>query len=189
MFNKTELRDAINNSTSIKEVLFLLLGRDSRSYSCLHRAVKREGLEVELAALRQRHRDKLAVGGFNEQKSTGDLLVKHGEPVTIGVIRKRLIKENLIPYVCQFCGTPPFWRDAEMVLDLDHIDGDRSNNQLDNLRFLCKNCHSQTPTYGSRNHIARSYVYSCAECGKRTRKKVAGKSGRCWECYKNKPRK
>ncbi len=37
-------------------------------------------------------------------------------------------------------------------LALDHIDGDSKNNKPDNLRLLCPNCHSLTPTYGSLNN-------------------------------------
>jgi len=38
-------------------------------------------------------------------------------------------------------------------LELDHIDGCRSNNQLQNLRLLCPNCHALTPTYRSKRRI------------------------------------
>ena len=43
------------------------------------------------------------------------------------------------------------WMGNSIVLELDHIDGDSSNNNLINLRLLCPNCHSQTPTYKNRN--------------------------------------
>ena len=39
------------------------------------------------------------------------------------------------------------WLDKPITLELDHIDGDRKNNKQDNLRLLCPNCHSQTPTW------------------------------------------
>ena len=50
---------------------------------------------------------------------------------------------------CVTCGLGPLWIGNRIVLQIDHIDGDRLNNHLDNLRFLCPNCHSQTETYGS----------------------------------------
>ena len=34
-----------------------------------------------------------------------------------------------------------------LVLHLDHINGKKFDHRLENLRFLCPNCHSQTPTY------------------------------------------
>jgi hypothetical protein len=39
----------------------------------------------------------------------------------------------------------------ELVLIVDHIDGDSTNNQRDNLRLLCPNCDSQLPTFKARN--------------------------------------
>ncbi len=38
-----------------------------------------------------------------------------------------------------------------MPLELDHINGDRDDNRLGNLRVICPNCHAQTPTYRGRN--------------------------------------
>ena len=33
------------------------------------------------------------------------------------------------------------------------VDGDSKNNKLDNLRFLCPNCHAQTDTYCGKNNV------------------------------------
>lgn len=62
----------------------------------------------------------------------------------------RLISEG-VPHVCALCGIEPFWNGQPLVFHLDHEDGDRSNNDRSNLRLLCPNCHSQTPTYGWKN--------------------------------------
>ena len=43
------------------------------------------------------------------------------------------------------------WQGKPIGLEVDHIDGNYKNNNIDNLRTLCPNCHSQTDTYGSRN--------------------------------------
>ena len=52
----------------------------------------------------------------------------------------------------------PIWNDKELVLRLDHIDGDNNNNVLENLRWICPNCDSQLDTYKSKNkNGARSY--------------------------------
>lgn len=65
-----------------------------------------------------------------------------------GELRKRVLAGNLIPCVaCLWCGLSGSWQGKPMTLELDHINGDRDDNRLQNLRFLCPNCHSQTPTF------------------------------------------
>lgn len=65
-------------------------------------------------------------------------------------VRKKVLKESLIPYLCAVCGITE-WRGVPLTLRLDHIDGDGGRHSLNNLRFLCPNCDSQQPTYGHRN--------------------------------------
>lgn len=67
------------------------------------------------------------------------------------MIKARIIKHNLIPYICSICGQEPYWNGKPMVLILDHINGINNDNRLENLRFVCSNCDSQLPTYKSRN--------------------------------------
>lgn len=43
------------------------------------------------------------------------------------------------------------WMGEKLPLELHHIDGDRFNNQLENLQILCPNCHSLTPNHSKKN--------------------------------------
>lgn len=72
------------------------------------------------------------------------------EYATRSSVRSRIIKENLIPYKCNECGINE-WNKKELSLHLDHINGNCWDHRLENLRFLCPNCHSQTPNYTGRN--------------------------------------
>ena len=64
---------------------------------------------------------------------------------------KKMIKQyELFPYCCSGCGISK-WKDQDLVLELDHIDGDAANNKILNLRLLCPNCHSLTSTYKGRS--------------------------------------
>jgi hypothetical protein len=66
-------------------------------------------------------------------------------------MRRRLIREEIIPYECQVCGIEPYWNGQNMPLVLDHINGVNNDNRKENLRFVCSNCDSQLPTYKSKN--------------------------------------
>lgn len=63
-------------------------------------------------------------------------------------IKSFILRNNLIPYKCAFCGNKGEWQGKELILQLDHIDGDNTNHSKENLRFLCPNCHTQTKTWG-----------------------------------------
>lgn len=61
-----------------------------------------------------------------------------------------IVKHELMEEKCSICGLPPIWQGKHLTLHLDHIDGDKTNHQLENLRFLCPNCHQQTETWGAK---------------------------------------
>ena len=52
---------------------------------------------------------------------------------------------------CENCGWDKRHTDGSILTEIDHIDGDAENCTLDNLRILCPNCHSLTPTFKNRN--------------------------------------
>lgn len=63
-------------------------------------------------------------------------------------VKKYLIDKHNF---CKSCGIGPEYNGQPLTLELEHIDGDSSNNSLDNVCLLCPNCHSQTDTYRAKN--------------------------------------
>ena len=64
-------------------------------------------------------------------------------------LRKRLLYER--NQTCEECGISNTYNGKPLSLELDHKDGNNKNNKVENLRILCPNCHSQTPTHRAKN--------------------------------------
>ena len=71
-----------------------------------------------------------------------------------GLISDRKVLRRVLTerrgYKCDVCSLVD-WCNAPLTLQVDHIDGDPSNNLPINLRLICPNCHSQTSSFGGRN--------------------------------------
>lgn len=65
-------------------------------------------------------------------------------------LSKRLIKEGIKEHKCEHCGLSE-WNGLPIPLELHHIDGNRFNHKLENLMFVCPNCHAQTESFRSKN--------------------------------------
>ncbi len=110
-------------------------------------------------------------------------------------LKKRLIRDGLLEYKCIECGNDGEWNGKPISLEIDHINGVNDDNRLDNLRILCPNCHSQTPTFRVKNISLRPKepkikthtevkINKC-ECGQ----KIKNKSKTCEDCWHIKNRK
>jgi hypothetical protein len=78
-----------------------------------------------------------------------DLLVV-GRRTSRHHLKLRLLAEGLKENRCEQCGISE-WQGAPLNMQLHHVNGDGTDNRLENIRLLCANCHSQTETYGGRN--------------------------------------
>jgi hypothetical protein len=79
-----------------------------------------------------------------------DLLVVGRRITNRSHLKSRLLREGLKENRCEECGITE-WRGKPLSMQLHHMNGDGEDNRLENIIFLCGNCHSQTDTYGGRN--------------------------------------
>lgn len=148
--------ELIKNSINIAEVLFKL-GYTTKGNSWGYSQVKQRMLDLNLE--QGAFKGKFAfVKRVEEQTIAPEKLLKVNCKHTRSVLRRCVIKNNLLPYKCAICGVCE-WNGKTLSLELDHINGINNDNRLENLRFLCPNCHSQTTTYGSRNQQRNESKY------------------------------
>lgn len=116
-----------------------------------------------------------------------EILVKNSPIHSSKGLKVRLIREGILKNECVKCGTGPKWQGEPLTLELDHIDGDNRNNERENLRILCPNCHSQTETFGGKNikRIKPERKYYCLECYS----EVYRGSKKCVDCSNSKSQK
>ena len=152
--------ELLKNSSTISEVLFKL-GYSVKGNSWGFAKVKQRMSDLNLDGSIFKGKSPVTKYGTLHKVNASDILkpnCKHAR----SVLRRYVIKNNLIPYRCAICGCVE-WQGRTLSLELDHINGINNDNRIENLRFLCPNCHSQTTTYGSRNQQRNDSEYEISD--------------------------
>jgi hypothetical protein len=172
ILNRTDLIEIINNNTTFAGIM-----RDV-------------GLPV-VGKLGSIFKKKLLNAGFDLSHLTGVPKVKYnkksleehlckGSTTKSSKLKLILFKHGLKINKCECCGIET-WNNLPIVMQLHHIDGDPTNNTIENLQILCPNCHSQTDTYCKSTHTNSTIkkVYTCPICGEEMKCKTSKHCKRC----------
>lgn len=152
--------ELLKNSSTISEVLFKL-GYSVKGNSWGFAKIRQRMSDLNLDGSVFKGKSPITKYGSLHKVNASDILkpnCKHAR----SVLRRYVIKNNLIPYRCAICGCVE-WQGRTLSLELDHINGINNDNRIENLRFLCPNCHSQTTTYGSRNQQRNDSDYEISD--------------------------
>lgn len=95
--------------------------------------------------------ERFARNSLNKEKYQLEEVFCLNSPVTQKILRGYVERHKTIEYKCQFCGCDGHWLDTEIALEIDHINGNNTDNRIENLRYLCPNCHATTDTYRGKN--------------------------------------
>lgn len=167
--SKKEFQEIMDNASTYCDVL-RHFGFDP--YKGNHRTIKKriEEDNVDLTKFNENHKKHLENIVKKRKISNKDIFVKNSTYNHNANLKKRIINNNLIDYKCSNCKNTGHWQGSVLSLQLDHINGINNDNRIENLRFLCPNCHSQTSTYAGKRH--KKYNI-CKKCEKSTRSKTS----------------
>ncbi len=143
-----ELRNAVYNSKSYRQVLVRLKLRPAGgNYDQLKKYIVQYKIKTTHFTGQAWNKGMSGVG--KPQRTFGEILISHSYYQSYK-LKPRLIAAGMKPGYCEHCGWAEKTVDGYTPLELDHINGDRHDNRMENLRILCPNCHSLTPTYRGR---------------------------------------
>ena len=162
-YTKESLEVLCKESYSFAEVL-RKTGRCDSGYSSRYLKSKIKEFSIDISHFTHKAWNKGKTHLEDSRiKSNGNYTIEEifckNSKATRRTIIRYIKKYNLIPYKCVTCGCTGNWQYGIISLELDHIDGDGTNNELSNLRYLCPNCHALTETYRGKNKHIKSVTY------------------------------
>ena len=154
----------VTESTSIRQVLIKggWSPTGGGAYDQIQTRINRLKLDIS-HFLGQGHSKGKTIATRDTWRKLDEYLVLDGPAISAHILKKKLIKAAIKKHQCEKCYTTE-WCNLPIPIELDHVNGNRYDNRLENLRILCPNCHAQTDTYCGKN-IKNRPVYPCSVCG------------------------
>jgi hypothetical protein len=146
-YSDEQFVEAVKTSMSYRQVLSKLgLKQAGGNYAVMKNRIKDMGLDTSHMTGQAHLKGKTHT--YN-RRPIEELLVENSNYQS-HKLKLRLLAEGLKQHKCECCGITE-WNGQPAPIELDHIDGNRYNNTIENLRILCPNCHAQTDTYRGKN--------------------------------------
>ena len=148
-----QFRDAVAASTNLTDVIRALGLRPAGGN---HASMKRNIARLQLDT--SHFSDERRVRGLRARRaeralSLGEVFCERS--CAAGHSLRNRARISVTPYSCALCGNAARWQGKPLTLQLDHVNGKHDDNRLENLRWLCPNCHSQTETFAGRGSVRR----------------------------------
>ncbi len=162
MTNKRYTREmiqvAVSACTSIRGMLtYFNLKETGGNYEAMSKRIR--FFEVDISHFTGRGWSKGKTAETNDSIASlskarlvpDEVVLTKDAPYLLSRDRLRKVAVKYISYECSVCAIKDEWNGMPLTLHLDHINGDNRDNRIENLRFICPNCHQQTPTWGVLN--------------------------------------
>jgi antitoxin component YwqK of YwqJK toxin-antitoxin module len=149
---KEELQSLIDSNTSINAILKQLNVNSNGSGA--YKTFKNHCRRLQVSVPFYKNNGNAFIG---PKISLNEILVENSTYQNGTRLKKRLVSEGVLEYKCtgKNCKVESEWNGISITLQLDHLNGIHNDNRIENIRFLCPNCHSQTLTFSGKNLVKR----------------------------------
>ena len=177
IWDEIEIRKAVNESSSYREVLRKLnIPTSGNNAATLKRKIKEYGISTAHFTF---HSKRL------KARKPVEVYLSKNTHIASSKLKEKLISSGLKENKCELCGLDS-WFGKRLVCQLHHINGDNTDNRIENLQILCPNCHSQTDNYCGQANAQEKVKYYCQDCGREIKSK---NSKYCLSCAAKRKKK
>ncbi len=158
--------DSKNKSEVIRR---LGLFYNSGNFQTIDKYIKKLGIDISHFEIGVSHSNSVT------KIPLSSILIMDSDYSNTSSLKARLISEGVFQRVCESCKLDS-WLNQPIPLELDHINGSRTDNRIENLRLLCPTCHALTETYCRGTRRAKKNF--CLDC----KAEIQLSSKRCHPC-------